>query len=119
MHASKTQHAHIPVDNAIGDRVHAAPLQLVPLDEEVAHSLIDVVINRPVGRQARPVAEVGCPTAQKAVQAIAHFRPGRLVAGHQKVAHFRLEALHAFLGRARAQIPFPVRLKPMRAERVA
>ena len=44
---------------------------------------------------------------------------GSLLAGTQQVADLRLEALHALLGRAGAQIPFPVRLEHMQAERVA
>jgi hypothetical protein len=41
------------------------------------------------------------------------------IARHQMFADLCLEPLHTFLGQARTQIPIPVRLKQMRAERVA
>ena len=41
------------------------------------------------------------------------------IARQKKIADPCVEPLHTLLGRARTQIPIPVRLKPMRAERVA
>ena len=58
-----------------------ATWHLVPPDEEVAHAVIDVVVDRPVGRQPRAVAEVRGPAAQQAVQLVAHLRPWPLLPG--------------------------------------
>src|SRR5215510_5191028 len=100
--------------------VVAAPCHFVPSDEECAHALADVEVDAAECRSSRSVAEVVRPAAQTPVQLVAHFGPGSVVAGHQQLADFRLEPLHARLGRARTPIPLavtPVRI--VRAERVA
>src|ERR1700675_5670 len=65
------------------------------------------------------LAKVVGPASQRPVQLVAYFGPWIDIARHQKIADPCLEPLHTLLGRARTQIPIPVRLKPMRAERVA
>jgi hypothetical protein len=64
---SETQHAERPEDVVIGEPVGAAAFHLVPSDEEVPHTVIDVVVDGPVGDQARPVAEVVRPAADETV----------------------------------------------------
>ena len=87
--------------------------------EEVARPLIDVPIDVLVRARGRPVGEVVRPANQHAVQLITHVFPGRHVGGHERFADLGLEALHLLLGRARAQVPLPVLLEPVRSERVA
>src|SRR4051812_26568759 len=58
VHASKAQHAERSEDLIVGEPLCAAPLHLVPLAQERANTIADVVVDRPVGRQSRSVAEV-------------------------------------------------------------
>src|SRR4051794_14654080 len=118
MHASKTQHAERSEDLIVGETPCAAPLHLVPLAKERTSAIIDVVVDRPIGRHSRAVAEVGRPAEQKPVQPVAHLGPRFLVAGHQDVADLRLDPLYALLGRARAQVPMAVLPVALRTERV-
>ena len=97
----------------------AAPLHLVPSREEPAHSFKDVLVDATVCLAPRTIAKVVGPASQRPVQLVTHFRPWVGVARHQKIADLCLEPLHTLLGRACTQVPFPVRLKQMRAERVA
>ena len=76
----------------------ATPLNLVPSREEVAHALIDVVVDTPECRPMRPIGEVARPTKQETVQCIAHVQPGIVIAGRQQISDLCLESLHALLG---------------------
>ena len=82
----------------------AAPCQLVPSSEEVAHAFIDVSVNTAEWRSARSEAEVVRPVEQRFVQAVAQFGPRICVAGNQQFGNVRLEPAQTLLGRARAQI---------------
>ncbi len=48
MHADQVQHAELPEHSRSREAVRATPLHLVTMDEEVAHAVIDVVIDRPI-----------------------------------------------------------------------
>ena len=119
MHASEVQHAEFSEDSVVGEPLRAATLHLVPTDEEVSHTIVDVIVDLAVRRQSSAVAEVRGPTSQKPVQLVAHYRPRTFVAGHQKFADLGLKPLDTFLGRARAQIPVAILPIVVRAERVA
>ena len=101
--------------------------RLVPRDDTLwrltrksTNSLVDRVVDGPVSRHSRPMVEVVRPTAQHAVQLIAHLGPGGVaMPGPSTVAHLRLEPGNAPLGRARPQVPVAILAKPMRAEAVA
>jgi hypothetical protein len=64
-----------------------------------------MTINSLIRWRKRAMAEVSRPTAQKAIESRTNLRPCAFVARYQQVADFRLDPLHAFLGRRRAQIP--------------
>ena len=76
-----------------------------PFAQKIAYSVIDMTINSLIRRRKRTMAEVSRPTAQKAIELRTNLRPCAFVARYQQVADFRLDPLHAFLGRRRAQIP--------------
>ena len=58
MHASETQHAEL-AEHTIGrELMRATSVHLVPPDEEVTNMIIDVVIDRPVGRHPSAIAEI-------------------------------------------------------------
>src|SRR6266511_3831883 len=113
------RHTAFSIDHFVGESTSAASRYLVPSCEEVAHTLIDVVVDTSEYRPMRPIGEVARPAKQKRVQRIAHVRPGIVVAGRQQITDLCLEPLHALLGRACAQIPLAVRFVPVRSERVA
>ena len=73
MHASEVQHPEFSEDGLTGEASRATTLHLVPLDEEVSHAIMDVLVDRAVRRQASAIAEVCRPAAQETVQLIAHF----------------------------------------------
>ena len=97
----------------------AAPLHLVPSSEEVAHRVVDVVVDGAICHQARAVAEVRRPAPQNRVELVADLGPRLLVARDQKLADLGLEPPDAFLGRARAQIPMTILAMVIWSERVA
>src|SRR5215813_1632491 len=70
MHAAQAQHAVGPEDFSCGEPAGATRSHLVPPTEEVAHPVVDVVVNGPVGHQARPVAEVRGPATQHRVEPV-------------------------------------------------
>ena len=116
--AFEAQESAFPIDDFIGESSSPAPCHFVPSGEEVAHALIDVLVNTAEYRSTRPVAEVVRPAKQGPVQRVAHFRPRIVVTKHQQFADLRLEPLHALLGWARAQIPITVCFVTVRSERV-
>jgi hypothetical protein len=83
----------------------AATWRFMPFAQKIAYSVIDMTINSLIRRRKRAMAEVSRPTAQKAIESRTNLRPCAFVARYQQVADFRLDPLHAFLGRRRAQIP--------------
>ena len=97
----------------------AAPLHLVSSREEPAQTFKDILVDATVCLAPRAVAKVVRPAAQRPVQLVTYLRPWIDIARHQKIADLCFEPSHTLLGRARTQIPIPVRLKLMRAERVA
>ena len=75
MSMPKPHHSALPEDIVVGKAACTAPRLLVPPSEEVPHTIIDVVVDRPVRLQAGAIAEVRGPTAQKAVELVSHVRP--------------------------------------------
>src|SRR3954465_15872022 len=119
MNPAQPKHAEIAEHHPIGVAPGAARRHLVTPDQEVADPVVDVVVDRPVGREPRAVAEVRGPTADQAVQAIAHLVPRSRVAGNQEVADLAREPEHALLRRARPEVPGAILAIAVRAERVA
>src|SRR4051812_21626268 len=106
--AAETLHTELSEDDVIGEAPGAAPWHVVPSAEERAHTVIDVVVDSSIGRQARAVAEVGSPAEQEPVQPAAHLGPRPFVAGDQEIADLRLDPLYTLLRRAGAKIPMAV-----------
>src|SRR6266481_5666549 len=117
--ALETQNAEFSMNDIECESAITAPLHLVPSREEPAHTFKDVLVDTTVCLAPRAVAKVVGPASQRPVQLATYFRPWIDIARHQKIADPCLEPLHTLIGRARTQIPIPVRLKPMRAERVS
>ena len=117
--ALEAQNAEFAMNDIECESAIAAPLHLVPSRKEPAQTFKDILVDATICLAPRAVAKVVGPASQRPVQLVTYFWPWIDVARHQKIADPCLEPLHALLGRARAQIPIPVRLKPMRAERVA
>jgi hypothetical protein len=53
----------------------AARRHVMTPHQKVTHAFVDVIVDRAVCGQSGAMAEVGGPTAQQAVQPIAHLRP--------------------------------------------
>src|SRR4029453_6212924 len=87
--------------------------------QEVPDAIANVVINRPIGPRAGPVAEVRRPTLQNPVQTNAHVRPLSLLPVNTELPHRALDPSHTLLGRARTQVPLATSLVVVRSERVA
>ncbi len=119
MDPTSSDHTELPEHDPIEETPGAARRHLMAPDQEMTNSLVDRVVDGPVSRHSRPMAEVLRPTAQHAVQLIAHLGPGGVVAGTEHPADLRLEPGNAPLGRARPQVPVAILAKPMRAEAVA
>ena len=92
----------LSIDDLTGKPSGTAPGQFVSSGKEVAHALINKVIETAERRPPRSVGEVARPAEQHAVQLVAHLRPRLVIAGRQQASHFGLEPLHALLGGARA-----------------
>ena len=116
---SRRRSSAFSIDDITGEAFGPASCHLVPSGEEVAHALIDVLVDTTECRSTRPLAEVVRPAKQRPAQHVANFGPRIVVARHQQIADLGLELLHAFLGRARAQIPKTVRFVTVRSERVS
>ena len=116
MDPTQSDHTEFPEHDPIGETPGAARRHLVAPDQEMTNSLVDRVVDGPVSRHSRPMVEVVRPTAQHAVQLIAHLGPGGVVAGTEHPADLRLEPGNAPLGRARPQVPVAILAKAMRAE---
>src|ERR1700724_2421361 len=84
-----------------------APRRFVSFAQEIAHAIIDMIVNGPIHRCESAMGEVSRPAAQQAIQSSLHFRPGALVPRRKQLADFSLDPPHALLGRACAQIPTP------------
>src|ERR1700683_1909572 len=119
MHALQPQHSETTEDMLCGEPGCAAPLHLVPSSEEVAHRVVDVIVDGAICHQARAVAEVRRPAAQYGVELVADVGPRLLVARDQEFADLGLEPPYALLGRARAQIPMTILAVVTWSERVA
>ena len=97
----------------------AARRHLVTSDREMTDSLIDVIIDRPIGHQPRAIRKTGRPASQKSVQPTSDFRPGTHVTRLQDDPDLLLEAPDTFLRGAGPQIPMAALLVAVRAKRVA
>jgi hypothetical protein len=63
----------------------------VATNQESSNTVIDVIVDRPVGDQTCAVAKVCTPAAQQAVQLVAHLCPRRLIPRNQDFADSLLE----------------------------
>jgi hypothetical protein len=82
MHPAELQHTEFSKYRFRREAAHALRGHLMAPDQEPSDTVIDVVVDRPVGNAARAMTEVGRPTAQQAVQLGAYVRPRCLVAGN-------------------------------------
>src|SRR6266849_1836589 len=94
-------------------------MHLVAVPQEIPHALVDVMIDRSIGHQPRPVAKVVRPPPQNAIEAVAYLRPRCDVVPHQQVAHFLPQPGNALLRRTRPQIHMTILPKTMRPERIS
>jgi hypothetical protein len=91
LHAVETLHAEVPEHFRIGKPSDAAPWLLVPSSEEVPDTVMDMMIDGPIRRQARAIAEIRRPAGQKPVQSSAHLGPWPFLAGSQEIADLGLD----------------------------
>src|SRR6185369_1199001 len=80
---------------------------------------MDVMIDRSIGHQPRPVTKVVRPPSQNTIQAIAHVGPRCHVLAYQQVSHFLPQPGNALLRRTRPQILVSILPKTMRPEGVS
>src|SRR3954462_10203536 len=118
MNAAQPKHAKFTKHHLVAEAAGAARQHLMAPNQEAPDALGNVVVDRPIGDQARAIAKVSAPAAQQAVQPIAHRRPWRLIAGSEDLPDPGLEPLDTLLRRARAQIPMTILAEAMRSERV-
>src|SRR5208337_355928 len=116
LHAVKTLHAEVPEYFRTGEPPGAAPWRFVSPSEEASNAIMDVVVDGPISRQARAIAEIRRPTGQKPVQSVPHYRPRARVARLEQIADPGLDPLNALLGWACARIPMAVFPVAVRAE---
>src|SRR5215471_9415412 len=118
LETAELQYAQLPEHRWDTEAVGAAGVHLVTPPQEMPYALINVIVNRPIRRDAGPVAEVRRPAPQNLIQPVPHFLPGPRVAGYQKVSHLFLDACHCLLRRTGSQIPMAILLVAMRPVRV-
>jgi hypothetical protein len=70
MYVTQSKHATFTEYHLVTEAVGASRSHLVASNQEASDTVIDVIVDRPVGNQPRAVAEVCAPTAQKPVQLI-------------------------------------------------
>ncbi len=95
MHASESNQAKIFVQHLPGEDLRGSGLHLVPLAKEVAHPVVDVVVDHPICLQPRPVAEIPRPSDQKLIQTAQDISPWVLVAHIKQSVHLAFEPLRA------------------------
>ena len=83
MHRSKPQDPQFAEDRAVVEAAGAPRGHLVASPEKVAYAFGDVVVHRPIRKQACSVAEVVGPALEKPVQVLGDVRPGTLIARPQ------------------------------------
>jgi len=88
MPVTQAQHAQVPEHNRVREAGSAARRHLVAMPQEVPHAFIDVIIDRSIGHQPRPVTEVVRPPMQNSVESISHVRPRCDVMPPQQVSTF-------------------------------
>src|ERR1035437_8291771 len=89
------------------------------MPQKVPHAFIDVVIDRTISHQPRPVTEVVGPSPQNPVELISHVRPRFHVFSHQQISHFLPQLGDALLRRTRPEILMTILPKTMRPEAVS
>src|SRR5450759_1793724 len=119
MDITQPKHAHLPEHNRDREPGSAARSHLVTMPEKIPHALIDVVIDRTISHQPRPVTEVVRPAPQNPVELISHLRPGRHVLAHQQVSHLLPQLGHALFRRTCPEILVTILPKTMRPEAVS
>ena len=72
--------------------------------EEVAHTIVNIIVHGPVRKDLSPMAEIIGPASQNHIETVTHFRPGCQMATIQTVSHFLPHPSQALLRRPRSQI---------------
>src|SRR5579864_2915582 len=86
--------------------------------QEVSNAIIDVVVDQPMSKHSRPIAEIIRPASQNHIEAISYFRPGGYIARTQVVCHFLAQPSQTLLRRPRSRIPPACLAKALRPKRV-
>ena len=91
MYVAQAEHATFTAYHLATEAVGASRSHLVASNQEASDTVIDVIVDRPVGNQPGAVAEVCAPAAQQPVQLVSHLRPRSLITGNQDLADSLLE----------------------------
>ena len=78
-----------------------------------------IVVDRPIGDQSGPVAEVARPASQQPIQLVTDLPPGPDMIRSQHGTDLLLDPRHTLLRRTRPPIPRALFLEAMRPERVS
>src|ERR1039458_7813716 len=105
LHITKPEYPQLAEDRFRWKAAGAARGHLVAPPQEMPYALVDVVVDRPVGRRPGSVAVVCRPASEHPIELIPHLRPRPDMARHQQVSHLFLDARYALLRRTRSQIP--------------
>src|SRR5262245_61938157 len=119
MHAPEAENPKRAEHRVRWEAADAVRGHLVTANQEAPNAVVDMIVHRPVRRQAGAMAEIRAPAAQQAIEPVAYLGPGAHVAGDQDVADLGLEPQHALRGGARSQVPMAILPVVMRAEAVA
>src|SRR6266849_2791732 len=108
MKTPEPEYPQLPEDMVRGKAPRPARRDLVSPPQKVPRPVIDVVVDRPIGRVPCAVAEVARPPAQHAVELGDDDVPRRLVARTKDLPDASLDPLDRLLRRCGSQIPVTV-----------
>src|SRR3990172_1592751 len=119
MKTPEPEHPQLPEDLVCGKAPRPARRDLVSPPQKVPRPVVDVVVDRPIGRVPCAVAEVARPPAQHAVEPGDDDVPRRLVARTKDLPDASLDPLDRLRGRCGPQIPVTILPVPHRPKGVA
>src|SRR6266852_3552768 len=119
MKTPEPEYPQLPEDMVRGKAPRPARGDLVSPPQEMPRPVVDVVIDRPIGRVPRAIAEVVHPAAQRAVELADDHVPRRLVARTEDSPDAPLDPLDRLLGWRSPKVPMPILPVPHRPEGVA
>lgn len=119
MQCSQPHNAKVPKDLFSGKTPGASRWHLVSPSQEVANPMIDKLINRPIGHQSGPIAEVVSPAVEYPIQPDGYLRPRALIATTKHFANAPLQTLDTALRWFGGQVPMTVFAVPLRSKGVA